>query len=266
MKKPLVEIISRIARGAAPATAIVTSLAAPLAQGASGDLDPAFADVGRLSQIPGLDGAAWSVIALEEGSALFGGGDFKIEYDWFCYYDSDGCDLEASNFAGRLTREGTIDPAFAAADVADVEVSASHARRMARSSRPVARSPATSRHSKASSSYSASRATGRSTPRLRGRPVRIVADDYGPVHEAQASRSSRTGASWSPACAKSDGDGALVSELIVLRLRPDGRLDGSFGTGGIYVGPAVPYGNTIRLARTAAGAYRIAAATMPAAP
>jgi len=58
MKKPLVEMISRIARGAAPATAIVTSLAAPLAQGASGDLDPAFADVGRLSQIPGISGSS----------------------------------------------------------------------------------------------------------------------------------------------------------------------------------------------------------------
>ena len=261
MKKPLVEMISRIARGAAPATAIVTSLAAPLAQGASGDLDPAFADVGRLSQIPGLDGAAWSVVALEEGNALFGGGDFKVEYDWFCYYDSDGCDLEASNFAGRLTREGSIDATFAAADVADVEVLGlarqadgkvvAAGRKVTGTSRQFQRQLLVFRLASDGSLDTAFAEDG----------LFVLPDDYGLVHEAQAVALQPNGRIVVAGVREIASGDAVVSELIVLRLRPDGRLDGSFGNAGVYVGPAVPYGNTIRLARTAAGTYRIAAVT-----
>ena len=52
-----------------------------------------------------------------------------------------------------------------------------------------------------------------------------------------------------------------MNELILLRLLADGSLDPSFGTAGTYVAPAVNYFADIRLARTAAGGYRVASAT-----
>ena len=112
MKKPLVEIISRIARGAAPATAIATSLAAPLAQAASGDLDPSFADHGRLGPITELKGSARSVEALLEGSAFLGGGGVEAHCDWYwCYYN---VDFEASNFVSSVTEQGGLDASYGA--------------------------------------------------------------------------------------------------------------------------------------------------------
>ena len=261
MKKPLTELISRIARGAAPATAIVTSLVAPLAQGASGDLDPAFADVGRLSQIPGLTGTAWSVVALDEGITLFGGGDLAIKFDWFCYYDSEGCDLEASNFAGQLTREGAIDPAFAAAGVADVEVFGVARQADGKVVAAGRKVTGTARHSESKFLVFRLASDGSLDAAFAEDGLFELSSDYGSVHEAQALALQPNGSIVVAGLREITVGEALASELIVLRLRPDGRLDESFGTAGAFVGPTVPHGNTIRLARTAAGDYRIAAAT-----
>ena len=49
--------------------------ACAVALGASGDLDPEFADVGRLGPIPEFKGPAWSLEALDDESLLMGGGD-----------------------------------------------------------------------------------------------------------------------------------------------------------------------------------------------
>ena len=261
MKKPLVELVSRIAREAAPATAIVTSLIAPLAQGASGDLDPAFADIGRLSQIPGLDGEAWSVVALDDGDTLIGGGDLDIKFDWFCYYDSEGCDLEATNFAGRLTPEGTLDPAFAAVNVSDVEVFGIARQEDGKVVAVGRKVSGSARHSDSKLLVFRLSSDGTLDTAFAEDALFELSSDYGLVHQAQALALEPNGRIVVAGLREITVGDALVSELIVLRLRPDGHLDESFGTAGVFVGPAVPYDNTIRLARTAAGAYRIAAAT-----
>ena len=74
-RKPLAELIPVLAKGIGSTTAVATGLLAPMALGASGDLDPEFADGGRLGPIPELNGAAWSVEALDGDGVLIGGGD-----------------------------------------------------------------------------------------------------------------------------------------------------------------------------------------------
>ena len=53
----------------------------------------------------------------------------------------------------------------------------------------------------------------------------------------------------------------LQGNLLMLRLLSDGSLDPGFGTAGAYIGPSVDFNADIRLARTDAGDYRVAAAT-----
>jgi uncharacterized delta-60 repeat protein len=54
--------------------------------------------------------------------------------------------------------------------------------------------------------------------------------------------------------------GVNGSTLVVLRLLPNGSLDGAFGVGGVYVGPSVQ-NSQIGIARTGAGGFRVSAAT-----
>ena len=56
-RKPLAELIPVLAKSIGSTTAVATGLLAPVALGASGDLDPEFADGGRLGPIPELNGA-----------------------------------------------------------------------------------------------------------------------------------------------------------------------------------------------------------------
>jgi uncharacterized delta-60 repeat protein len=249
MKKLLAELIPQIARGATPATAIATSLISSFAQAASGDLDPAFADVGRLSQVPGFDGAAWSVETLEDSAALVGGGDFDAQLSWYCYYYFYDCDIEASNFASRLAADGSIDSAFQAASVPDVEVY------------DIARQQdgkvvATGRKVTGEFRYQTSTLlvfrlasdgsldTAFATDGL----FELSTTDFGPVHQAQGLALDPNGRIVVAGLREIVVGDALVSELIVLRLRSDGRLDSSFGAGGVFVGPAVPYANAVRIA------------------
>ncbi len=262
MKKPLAELISRIARGAAPASAIVTSLVAPLAQGASGDLDPSFADAGRLSQIPGFDGAAWSIQTFDDGGALVGGGDVDVDFNWGCYYFWYDCDVEASNFASRLAADGSIDSAFQAALVPDVEVYdiarqadgkvVAAGRKVIGDFRHQVNTLLVFRLASDGSLDTAFATDG---------VFELSSADFGPIHQGQSIALDPNGRIVIAGLREVVVGDALVSELIVLRLRADGRLDTSFGTGGIYVGPGVPYANAVRIARTAAGAYRVAQTT-----
>ena len=52
-----------------------------------------------------------------------------------------------------------------------------------------------------------------------------------------------------------------VNELILLRLTAQGELDPGFGDGGIHASPVGVYGYAVHLARTSAGAYRVAYGT-----
>jgi hypothetical protein len=52
MNNTLAKMIPLLARGIAPTAALASGLMSPLALGASGDLDPTFADMGRLGPLP----------------------------------------------------------------------------------------------------------------------------------------------------------------------------------------------------------------------
>ena len=260
--KPLAELIPQIAKGIAPTTAVATAMISPLAQAASGDLDPAFGDVGRLGSIPGLEGAAWSVEALDDGSALVGGGDFDVTFSWSCYYSFYDCEIEVSNFASRLAADGSIDPAFQSADIPDVEVFA-----IARQDdgKVVAAGRKIIGNIRQSSSqllvFRLASDGSLDTAFANDGLFELSVSDFGRVREAQAIALDPNGRIVVAGLRELVVDDAPESELIVLRLRTDGRLDESFGAGGLFVGPAVPYSSTVRLVRTAAGAYRVATTT-----
>src|SRR5262245_23570218 len=113
-------MISLAAKAAAPATAVATSLTAPLAQAATGDLDPFFADHGRLGPIEELIGSAYSVEALDDGGMVLGGSDIERHCGgWYCYYDFQ---LEASNFVSAVTDTGGIDASYHGSLDGNIEV------------------------------------------------------------------------------------------------------------------------------------------------
>lgn len=111
MKKAIPKTIPLLARGATPGAAVASSLLSPLALGASGDLDPSFADVGRLA-LPDLSGPLWS-IEPQDDEAVFAGG--LLCTGWYCYY-------EYSAVLGRLSETGSLDLGFAAAQLDSTEV------------------------------------------------------------------------------------------------------------------------------------------------
>jgi uncharacterized delta-60 repeat protein len=249
MKKPLNELVPRLARGARPSAAVASGLLAPLALGAPGDLDPGFADVGRLAQIIDFEGPIWSVEALDDGRILVAGGEVDVTCrSWYCWYDFD---LEATNFVSQLTEEGSVDPAFNAARPADIEL------------RDAARQ-----------SDGKVIGVGR---RLIDEPVmdiRLVVYRLEPGGSLDTTfgvqgifeLSDATHGNLSTADAvilDPDGDivvaGSRGDELIVLRLLAGGTLDDSFGEGGVFVGPAYDHG--AYLVRTAAGGYRVTTST-----
>lgn len=256
-RKPIAEFIARAARSAAPLAAVATSLAAPLAQAASGDLDPSFADRGRLDPIAGATGTAWSIDALDDGSFFVGGGD--VGYGWQCWYDWD-CNVSASSYAARVGADGIGDPEF-------VSESADHVQAFGIARQADGKIVAAGRyvdrmvHHRLLSGLAVFRldADGSLDAGFGADGLfQLPGDTLGSNSEARAVRV--------------DADGRIVvagfrmgaagsPELVVLRLTPDGQPDSTFGADGIYVGPALAQGAGIGLARAAAGGYRIAATT-----
>ena len=119
-RKPLAELIPVLAKAIGPTTAVATGLLAPAAFGASGDLDPDFADHGRLGPIAELKGPAWSLEALDDEGMLLAGGYLEAPCrSYYCWYDSE---FEASNFVDALTEDGGIDASYHATVISDVEV------------------------------------------------------------------------------------------------------------------------------------------------
>lgn len=251
-KKLLAELIPLLAKGMVPTAALATGLVAPLALGASGDLDPDFADHGRLAPIAELDGTAWSIEALDDGGALIGGGDFDAR----CYYFSYDCEFFASNFVNLLDDEGAIDPSFQAASLGSIEVF------------DIVRQP-----------DGKVVAVGRKASRF-GRHDTLIAfrleaggaldvsfngtglfelseETYGPMHKGLSVTLEPDGRIVVAGAREITAGGSAQSELILLRLLPDGTLDAAFGSAGVLAGVAAHYSDGIRLARTTAGSYRI---------
>lgn len=256
-KKPIAELISRAARAAAPAAAVATSLASALAQAASGDLDPAFADGGRLNPVGEAGGTAWSVESLDDGSFFVGGGD--ITYSWGCYYDWD-CTVSASSFATHVAEDGASDPGFISAGAEHVQAFAIARQadgKIVAAGRKVDRMI----HFHFASGFAVFRLAADGsldTSFASAGLFQLSGDDAGSYSEARAVHVDATGrivvagfrvsATGSP-------------DLVVLRLTEDGLPDASFGTNGIYVGPALSPGTGAELVETATGGYRIAAST-----
>jgi uncharacterized delta-60 repeat protein len=247
MKKPLSELIPLLARGIAPSAAMATGLLAPLALGASGDLDPEFADVGRLTPIGDFDGAVWSLEATDDGDILIAGGDFDVSCSYW-FYD---CEFSGSNFAGQLTDEGSVDSAYNASRPADIEVRDAEMQ-------PDGKMIMVGRKVIDLSSFISSNklvvyrlAPGGSLDASFGLAgiFELSAADHGNRNTANA--------------VVVDPDGRIVAagsrggELIVLRLLADGTLDNSFGDAGVFIGPLHDYDSSTHIVRTSAGGYRV---------
>ena len=101
------------ARQTAPRAGIVlvAGLAAPLADGAPGDLDPTFGDAGRL----GLEevGPAWSLEMEDDGGGFLAGGDYYCYYYW-------GETCSASSFTQPFSNAGVPDLEYTHADLSGI--------------------------------------------------------------------------------------------------------------------------------------------------
>ena len=246
-RKPLAELIPLLAKAMVPTTAVASGLLAPVALGASGDLDPEFADLGRLGPIAELKGPAWSLEALDDGRMLLGGGYLDASCrSYYCWYD---LEFEASNFVGALTGNGGIDGSYDAAVIPDVEVF------------DIARQAD-------GKVIAAGRRVGGSRSSLNMLVVfRLEAE--GPLDTSFGINgifeldSELYGVHNQANSVLVEPDGRIViagardESLIVLRLDEAGALDASFGSGGILTGPAHDYSAGSRITRTASGAYRV---------
>ena len=100
----------RCARYAAPTAGLAMGVLCPAALGAPGDLDPAFADVGRFI-LPGV-GAVWSIETQDDDILLEGGDENYVAYHGI---DTDG-------FASLVSSTGILDTGFEAPDVAGIAI------------------------------------------------------------------------------------------------------------------------------------------------
>ena len=254
MKRPLSVIIPLLARGMVPSAAVATGLLAPSALGASGDLDPGFADVGRLNPIGDLGGAVWSLEVLDDEGVLFAGGDVdRTCNSYFCYYYDPV--YEATNFVSQLTAEGSIDQSFNATRPADIEVRdaarQSDGKVIAVGRRLVDASLLNNRLVVYRLESGGSLDTTFGVDGI----FELSAEVHGDLNTANA------------VILDPDPDGRIVvagshrdelgDQLIVLRLLADGTLDGSFGDAGVVIGPLHDYDSGAHIVRTAAGGYRV---------
>jgi uncharacterized delta-60 repeat protein len=223
---------------ASVAAIAAAGMAGDEARGAAGDLDPAFGDLGRVSDFGGY--TLWSAEVGDDESVLFGGGDY------YCgYFVCDFLDI-----VGVLKPDGTPDATFADPALAS-----------------------TMFYDTARQSDGKIVAVGRS--RLDGahrlKVVRLLPN-------GSLDTSFATGGEFTfpdSSVASESGTSILVEPddrivvagrrgmgVVVARLEPDGALDDSFGTGGMFSqglgAPSHP-----KIERTATGAYRVVANASP---
>jgi uncharacterized delta-60 repeat protein len=97
----------RIALRTAPTAALVSGIVCPPALGDPGDLDPTFADVGRLA--PEGSGVVRSLEAEDDDDVFFAGGGLSRSF-----YET-----ESVGLAGRFAVDGTLDDAFSVSGLRD---------------------------------------------------------------------------------------------------------------------------------------------------
>ncbi|HTO72977.1 MAG TPA: Calx-beta domain-containing protein, partial [Gemmatimonadales bacterium] len=228
--------VPRIARGIAPTAAIASGLLAPPLLAAPGDLDPSFGDMGRVNSVGNFKGTAWAIKPLTGGQSLIGGGE---SFDFDCSYyhcSSDG-------FMGRISASGTLDEPYTATLLSGTEVNDFVLQ-------PDGKLVATGQDDSRTSQLIV---------------FRLEADgaldagfaDGGVLRYPRANNAAGQSVVLDPSGAivvagSSDGN------LFVLRLLANGQPDPSFGSAGVYTGPAIS--SRVRLLRTGAGGYRISTA------
>ena len=229
---------------------VALCLAAPLAQAGTGDLDPSFADHGRLGPIPGAAGGVRSVELLDAGGFVVGGGDFQMTRgsDWM-WNPRSSCRRTIHNFVSQLREDGAVDEAFSSAEIASTETYG------------------IARQDDGGIVAVGREVGGNVTSCLFSRKLvvfRFASD--GTLDSAFATngifRLSSEESSWASSIVL-EPDGRIVvagvanftvadsteSRLIVIRLLANGSLDTSFGDQGLYLGPVVDFSHELR-ART----------------
>ena len=221
--------IPRIVKAMVPTTAIASSLLAPAASGAPGDLDPTFGDMGR-SALP-LIGAAWTAEPLPGDESLLGGGEHYYNFYYGDYFDG---------FIGHVSGTGSV-KSTAMLDILKTTEVLDIALQNNGMVVAVGRTE-----------------TGRDSSLIVFRLDAFSAldstfGDGGVIRypDASAARS-----------VVLDPNGAIVvaglsgGNLTVLRWLGNGTLDPAFASAGVFIGPPSIYGLT-SIVRTAAGGYRI---------
>ena len=228
----------------------------PLAVAGTGDLDPSFADHGRLGEIPGAVGTARSIALLDEGFVV-GGGYFRL---WSYPQDMPRtrCSSTVGSFASLIHETGAIDAAFVSDPVQSIETFDMERLadgRILATGRRVTRSIGACTASETLVVF-----------RLKSNGSLDAEFGLDGIFELSEGTSSLglsltlesderivvAGTAVVPVA------GASESRMLVLRLLPDGQLDNSFGDSGVYIDPFANSAQDIRL--TPAGTYRVATA------
>jgi uncharacterized delta-60 repeat protein len=208
---------------------------------ATGDLDPAYADVGRLGPIPGLEGSAKALELLQDGSSLIFGSDVRCRGS---YPYAPVC--TATVFVDRVNDAGMLDETWNAEKPADIEVG------------DAVRQP-----------DGKLLVVGRTVANRRFRFVafRLASDGsldlgFGTAGIVELSTEDYPGSHFGTSIAL-EPDGRIViagymdGTMFALRLLATGGLDNTFGNAGVYHVPAPRHGVALQIVRAAAGGYRI---------
>jgi uncharacterized delta-60 repeat protein len=211
---------------------LVASLAAPLADGAPGDLDPAFGDAGRV-EFEDI-GPVWSLELDDDGGGLLAGGDY-----YYCWYYDD-C---VSSFTHPFSSSGAPDLDYTHPDLPGTLIV------------DTARQP-DGKLVGVGSTRQGSSWQLTVFRLLHDGALDPIFGDGGIIHFTDAASVFHTGNS---VVLESDGRivvaGSRGNELLLLRLLENGALDEAFGDAGVVVGPENV--GTARLAAAPDGGYRV---------
>jgi uncharacterized delta-60 repeat protein len=257
MKPKNSELIAKITKRIVPTTAIASGLLSQPAFAAPGDLDPTFGDMGRVGPELNLKGPAWSVLAAAGDQTLIAGGEARV---WLPF---GGCDYyynhcHADGFIGQISPAGSLDLEVQAAQLSTTEV-------LDFALQPDGKVVAVGR--------TVNKGTSQLTV------FRLMPGGSLDINFAEHGIRQYTPNSIAQSVLL-DPSGAIVvggsssGKLMVLRLLANGTPDGSFGSGGVYIGPPTDYSTLqptddsrrLHVLRTASGEYRVSANLLPTDP
>src|SRR5580765_624907 len=240
MNRSIKTMVSLLLRGAGPAAAITLGASPQPVLSAPGDLDPGFGDFGRVGPIVDFAGPAWSAHLLGSGETFIAGGDSVCDYDCAYYHSAP----LLTSFAGDLSDAGTVDSGFAFSPLKDTEVLDTallpDGSIIAVGQTTVSKLPVLTVF-KLSSSGALDTSFGKDgvfrLASLSHKGTSVTVDKDGRIVVA--------------------GPQKTPAALIVVRLHPNGVIDDSFGTSGVFIGPASDFlDSAIHVIGTGSG-YRV---------